>query len=319
MPKVLITHEVPHEHLMPLHGVAEIVQGPPPYDMMDRASVLDLASELHGIINQTELRVDAELLDAAPQLKIVANVAIGTDNLELDLMAERGIWATNTPEAPVESTADFTLAMLLALVRRIPVLDRYVRTGDWETDGFQPGRWDGVLLSGKTLGIIGYGRIGRGVARRARAFGMNVVVFDPMATSDPEYRPLEELLPQSDVVSMHVPLVDSTLHLMNAERFATMKPGALFLNMARGKVVDESALVAALQSGHVAGAGLDVFELEPKVHSDLLAMDQVLLSPHVGGGTNESKLAARMLCAENIAVVLDGKSPLTPVNSPKLT
>ena len=260
---------------------------------MPRERVLELAPGLHGIINQAELRVDEELLDAAPQLKIVANVAIGVDNLDLDLMARRGVWATNVPAAFVASTADCTIALLLSLLRRIPQADAYVRSGRWLSDGFQPGVWDGALLAGKTLGIIGYGRIGQAVARRARAFDMRVIFHSRTRSQDDAYRALDELLAEADVVSLHVPLSADTRHLIDADKLARMKPGAYLLNMARGPVVQERALAAALQSGKIAGAALDVFELEPEVHPALLEMSNVVLTPHIGGGTQESRAEAR--------------------------
>ena len=167
MYKVLITNAVPQNVLQPLAGIAEIIQGPAGGRLMSRETVLRHAPTLHGIINQAELTVDAELLNVAPRLRVVANVAIGVNNLDLKLMEERGVWATNVPDAFVASTADCTLALMLNLLRGINTADQYVRSGRWPNDGFQPGVWDGALLAGKTLGIIGYGRIGKAVARRA--------------------------------------------------------------------------------------------------------------------------------------------------------
>ena len=318
MLKVLITNAVPAAALEPLAGVAEVIQGPAGGRLMPRGDVLRHAPKLHGIINQAELRVDEALLDAAPQLKIVANVAIGVDNLDLELMNRRGVWATNVPDAFVASTADCTLAHLLNLLRRINAADRYVRSGQWLSDGFQPGIWDGALLAGKALGIIGYGRIGKAVARRARAFDMRVIYHNQTASADEAYRTLDQLLAEADVVSIHTPLTTSTRHLINAARLAQMKRGAFLINMARGAVVHEAALVAALRAGKIAGAALDVFEFEPEVHAQLLRMPNVCLSPHIGGGTRESRFAARRLCAENIAAVLLGKAPVTPVNAPNV-
>lgn len=265
MPKVLITNQVPAEHLQPLIGLAEIIQGPSPTDLMSRSEVIKLAPELSAIINQTELSVDQQLLDVTPKLRIVANVGIGTNKLDLDSMADRGVWATNTPDAPVESTADFTLGMLLALVRRILPADRYVWSPAWPEDGFQPGRWDSIFLSGKTLGIIGYGRIGKAVARRARAFGMKIVFYDIADQVDTEYRTLDALLLESDVVSLHVPLTDDTHHLLDRRRLRQMKHGTLLLNMSHGQIFNEQAIVELLKTGQLAGAALDVFELESVV------------------------------------------------------
>jgi len=315
MLNVLNTNCVPEDHLAPLVGLVTLTQGHTGLDPMPRDEVLQLAATLDAIINQGELQVDAELLDAAPRLKIVANVAIGTNNLDPPLMAKRGVWATNVPDAFTESAADCTLALLLSVARRIAEADRFVRAGRWSL--FQPGIWDGMEFVGKVLGIIGYGKIGQSVATRARAFGMQVVFHDLCDKANPEYRELETLLGESDVVSLHVPLVDSTHHLLNALRLASMKPGALLINMARGPVIDEAALVESLRSGHLGGAGLDVFEKEPDVHPDLLEMPNVVLTPHLGGGTRESRQAARLLCAQNVAAVLKGNAPLTPVNRVK--
>jgi glyoxylate reductase len=317
LPRVLITNTVPDDILEPLRGLAEVTLGPDGGLTTPRDEVLQLAPELAGIINQGELRVDAELLDHAPNLRIVANVAAGYNNFDTALMAARGVWATNTPDAFYEATADFTLAMILAVARFLVKGDGYVRALQWKR--FEPGVWDGMLLAGKTLGIVGYGRTGQAVARRARAFGMNIIYTRRQVSDDPEARTLDDLLAESDFVALHVPLVAETRHLIDARRLAQMKPGAYLINMARGPVVDEAALAAALQSGHLAGAGLDVFENEPQVHPALLTMDNVVLAPHVGGGTRESRQMARLLCAQNVAAVLRGERPLTPVNEPEQT
>ncbi len=283
---------------------------------MSRETVLRYAPKLHGIINQAELTVDEALLDAAPELKIVANVAIGVNNLDLDQMEQRGVWATNVPDAFVASTADCTFALILNLLRRINAADRYVRSGQWLNDGFQPGIWDGVLLAGKTLGIIGYGRIGKAVAQRARAFDMRVIYHTRTRSDDDAYRTLDDLLAEADVITLHTPLTARTRHLIDARRLAQIKASACLINMSRGAVVHEQALVDTLLEGKIAGAALDVFEFEPKVHPALLQMSNVCLTPHIGGGTRESRRAARRLCAQNIAAVLQGKRPITPVNNP---
>lgn len=314
--RVLVTNHVPAEALEPLSGLAAIVHGPAGGNLMSRAEVLALAPELDAIINQAELRVDAELLERAPRLKIVANVARGHDNLDLELMARRGVWATNAGDAFVESTADATLALILAVTRRVVEADRFVRQGEWS--GFQPGRWDGMLLSGRTLGILGYGAIGRAVRRRAEAFGMRVIFHRRKVTPDSAQRGLEEVIAQSDILSLHCSLTPQTRGLLDETRLRQMKPGAVLVNMARGAVVREEALVAALESGHLAGAGLDVFEREPEVHPHLLTMKQVVLTPHLGGGTRESRAAARRACAEDVAAVFLGRSPLHALNRPDL-
>ena len=314
LPLVLITNSVPLATLAPLQGLARVVMGPANGDLMPRAEVLRLAPDLAGIINQAELRVDRELLGLAPHLRIVANVAIGVDNLDLPLMATHGVYATNTPHAFVEATADHTLGLILALARRLPEADRFVRSGSWQ--GFQPGVWDGALLAGKTLGLVGYGAIGRAVESRALAFGLRVLHYRRTPDPDPGYTPLDELLRESDFVSLHVPLNAASTRLIDAARLHRMKRGAGLINVSRGQVVDEAALVAALRSGHLAGAGLDVFENEPQVHPELLAMNNVVLTPHIGGGTRESRHQARHFCAENVARVLSGRRPLSALNEP---
>lgn len=316
MPAVLITNAVPADVLEPLAGIAAVIQGPAGGRLMPREAVLRYAPDLHGIINQAELTVDEELLAAAPQLKIVANVAIGVNNLDLAGMEQRGVWATNVPDAFVASTADCTLALILNLLRKINTADRYVRSGQWLNDGFQPGVWDGALLAGKTLGIIGHGRIGKAVAQRARAFDMRVIFHNSRPSTHPDYRALDSLLTDADVISLHTPLTEQTRHLIDAARLAQMKASAFLINMSRGAVVHEQALVEALLEGKIAGAALDVFEFEPAVHPDLLQLPNVCLTPHIGGGTRESRRAARRLCAENVAAVLQGKRPISPVNDP---
>lgn len=314
MKRVLITNAVPSDIIAPLKGMAEVILGPGNGDLMLREEVLRLGPTLHGIINQAELQVDAELLDHCPRLRVVANIAVGTDNLNGELMGRRGIWATNTPGVYCQATADLTLAFLLCLSRRILRADAFVRSGKW--DKFQPGVWDGDLLEGRTLGIVGYGRIGQAVARRARAFGMNIVYHSRSTLNEPDHRSLDALLQESDYVSLHVPLNPETLGLMNRTRFGQMKRGAYFLNMARGKLVVEEALVTALECGHLAGAALDVFEDEPKVHPKLLNLPNVVLAPHIGGGTYQSRRAARCLAVDNVVRVLRGDSPITPINQP---
>ena len=227
-------------------------------------------------------------------------------------MSSYGVWGCNTPEAFFESTADFTMAMILAVTRFLARGDHYVRAGEWKR--FEPGVWDGTLLRGRTLGIVGYGRTGAAVAQRARAFGMRILYTRRTESADSEYRTLDALLAESDFVSLHTPLTAETQHLLNAERLARMKRGAWLINMARGAVVDEDALVQILRSGHLTGAALDVFEREPEVHPALLTMDNVVLAPHMGGCTQESRRAARLACFENVALVLRGERPTTPVN-----
>jgi glyoxylate reductase len=315
MPRVLCTNCVPLDHLAPLHGLAEIEMGPASGELMSRAELLRMAPTLAGILNQGELRGDSELLDSAPQLRVVANMSIGTDNLDLAALSLRGVWATNVPHVFAESTADCAMGLMLAVSRRLVEADTFVRGGTWSQ--FQPGRWDGPQLGGRTLGIVGFGKIGRAVGRRAEAFGMRVVHHTRRPTGESGYRALDDLVREADVVCLCLPFNADSNRLFDAARITRMKRGAILINVARGKIVEEGALVAALQSGHLYGAGLDVFENEPAVHPALLGMRQVVMTPHLGGGTIESRRIGRLHAAANIAAVLQGQRPLSPVNEPQ--
>lgn len=313
-PLVLVTNSVPDDVLAPLRGIARVIVGPAGGDLMPRSEVLQQAPNLVAIVNQGELRVDGELLTRATKLRIVANVAIGVNNLDLALMEQHGVFATNVPHAFVDSTADFTLGMLLAVARRLREADAYVRTGAWQR--FQPGVWDGALLANKVLGLVGYGAIGQAVARRARGFGLRILFHQRTPSSHEDFAPLDRLLREADIVSLHLPLNRDSAGLLDATRLAQMKRGALLINASRGRIVDEASLVAALQSGHLAGAALDVFENEPAVHPALLSMSNVVLTPHIGGGTRESRHLARLHCIQDVARVLTGQHPVSALNAP---
>lgn len=264
-------------------------------------------------------RVDEELLDAAgPQLRCVANVAVGYDNVDVAAAARRGIVVTNTPGVLDDATADLTLALLLAAARRVVEGDRLVRSG-------RPWTWGmhfmlGSDLRGKRLGIVGLGGIGTKVAERARAFGMEIAYHSrhPAAPAlverlGAERMSLEQLLESADVVSLHCPLTPETRHLIGAGELALMKPSAILLNAARGPIVNEAALAAALAAGKIAAAGLDVYEREPQVEPGLLGLDNVVLAPHLGSATVETRTAMAELAARNAISVLHGQGPLTPV------
>jgi glyoxylate reductase len=262
-----------------------------------------------GIVAVPGDRIDASLLEAAgPQLRVVALHAVGYDNVELEAATARGVLVTNTPDVLTEATAELTIALLLALARRVVEGDRLVRQGgEW---AWQPTFMLGQGLVGKTLGIVGLGRIGRAVASLAEAFGMRV-----LHTSRTGGLPLAELLAESDVVSLHSPLTSETTHLIGEAEFLAMKPSALLVNTSRGPVVDEAALVAALESGEIAGAALDVFEHEPDPHPGLLARENVVLTPHLGSATAEARAAMGELCAEALrAVLLEGRLPANTLN-----
>ena len=314
-PKLLVTKDVPRNYLEPIIDAVELIVGGTETSLMPRDEVIDLLPHLDAIIDQIELQVDQEILDKALNLKIVANPAAGFDNLNTNLMEKHGVWATNAAEPFALATAECTFGLLLCLARRLPEFDRYVRRGDWKMA--VPGNHNGILLSGKTLGIIGYGKIGKVVAQRARAFNMSVIHHRLQNTKDSNYRSLTDLLIESDFVSLHTPLTQDTKKLINEERLALMKKGSYLINTSRGPVVDESALVIALQNGHLAGAAIDVFENEPYVHPGLIKMENVILTPHLGGQAKEQRLKAHHICCENILAVLQGKTPPNALNKPK--
>ncbi|MSU73089.1 MAG: D-glycerate dehydrogenase [Opitutus sp.] len=307
-PVVIFTRRYPLELLAPLAPSVDIVMPDDEQGAIGHDEVLQHDGRVAAIINQGELAINAGLLAATPGLRIVANTAIGVNNFAPELMRARGIWGTNTPEAFADATADCALGLLLMLVRKLGEGDRFVRAGRWKT--FTPGLWDGVLLRGRTLGIVGYGRIGRAVELRARAFGLNVVHHTRSGADRPGWRSLAALLAESDFVSLHVPLTPETRGLIDAVRMAQMKPGASLINLARGPVVDEAALIAALRSGRLAGAALDVFADEPQVPLALREMENVVLTPHLGGGSHEGRRNAQQACVENVQRVLRGERPI---------
>jgi glyoxylate reductase len=257
--------------------------------------------------------VDATVLDAAPDLKVVATVAVGYNNIDVAAARARGVVVTNTPDVLTEATADLTWSIILGLTRRIVEGDRLVRRGGWKGFGFD--FMLGSDLRGKQLGIVGLGRIGRAVASRGRAFGMRIAYTrgTPAEGDAADAMPLDRLLSTSDVLSLHCPLTPDTKHLIDQPALARMKRSAYLINASRGPIVDEAALAWALKNRMIAGAGLDVYEEEPTVYPDLLALENVVLVPHLGSATTETRTAMADLAAQNVVAVLSGRPPLTPV------
>src|SRR5437867_9645514 len=271
-----------------------------------------------GLICHIISAIDDEVLAAAPTVKVVANVAVGYNNIDLAAARRRGVVVTNTPDVLTETTADFAWTLLMAAARRVVEADHFARSGQWP-------RWEWDLLwgadvHGKTLGVVGFGRIGRAVARRALGFYVRGIYQDALradAAVERELRAtrmdLEPLLAEADFVSLHTPLLPETRHLMNERTLRIMKKSAVLVNAARGPVVDEAALVRALKEGWIAAAGLDVFEEEPKVHPGLLPLKNVVLAPHIASASFDTRLPMATLAVRNCLAVLDGKPPLTPV------
>ncbi len=282
----------------------------------DRETLLRLAAGAEAVVCTLTERIDEEFLDAAgPGLKVVANVAVGYDNIDVEAATRRGVWVTNTPGVLDGATADLTMALILAASRRVLEGDRLLRERTPWVWG--PRMLVGLDLSaGATLGVVGYGRIGRAVARRARAFDMKILATPtsrPDDRDEVEFAELPELLERSDVVTLHVPLTPDTRHLIDAGALRRMKSTAVLVNTARGGIVDESALIEALRTGEIASAGLDVFEGEPQVNPELLELDNLVLTPHIGSAGTATRERMCGLAVANAAAVLSGAAPLTPV------
>ncbi len=324
-PAVLVTTRLPASVMARLEAACavDVWRGP---DAMPRPELLRRVAGRSGLVCVLTDRIDAEVLDAGRDLRVVANVAVGFDNLDRAAARSRGVILTNTPDVLTEATADLTWGLILSVLRRIAEGDRLVRRGGWT--GWTLDFMLGSDPRGKQLGIVGLGRIGRAVARRAAVFGMRVAYATlPEAdgtaagagpardAEEPSWAAmsLDELLATSDVVSLHVPLSPDTRHLIDRRALARMKRSAYLVNTARGPVVDEEALAWALREGLIAGAGLDVYEREPIVHEGLLGLENVVLAPHLGSASTETRTAMADLAARNVLAVLGGQPPLTPI------
>jgi glyoxylate reductase len=300
---VLLTRRIPAAVLARLQAACDVdlYDGPAP---IARDELKKRLVGKRALICLLTDRIDGSVIETAPDLAIVANIAVGYDNIDVPSVKARGVVVTNTPDVLTEATAELTWALILAVTRRIGEGERLVRRGEWR--GWALDFMLGMELRGKQLGLIGRGRIGRAVAARAAAFGMTAV----FAKHDMS---LDELLVSSDVVSIHTPGTPQTRHMIDRRALARMKRSAFLVNTARGTIVDEDALVWALGEHLIAGAALDVFEKEPVVHPGLLPLENVVLVPHLGSATRETRTAMADLAVSNVLAVLDGRPPLTPV------
>jgi len=317
--KIVVTRRIPEPAVELLREAGDVWVSPDDRPLETQ--------ELHDAVKGADVavtllhdKVDDAFLDAAgDQLRAVCNVAVGFDNIDVPAATKRGVLITNTPGVLTEATADLAMTLILAVTRRIGEGERLLRRREeWS--------WHMFMLLGnglqeKTLGVVGMGAIGQSVARRAKAFGMEIVYSDARQASEEVERELgakrvelDELLRTADVVTVHAPLMDETRHLIDADALAQMKETAYLVNSARGPIVDEAALVNALKAGKIAGAGLDVFENEPDVHPGLLELDNVVVLPHLGSATIETRTAMGVLAAKNAIAVLKGETPPTPVN-----
>lgn len=311
--RVFITRRLPEAGLAPLRQAGFEVDMRQADDPIGRQELLAAAPGVSALVTLLTDRVDEELLEAAGErLRIVANYAVGYDNVDVAACSRRGIAVATTPDVLTEATADQTFALLLAVARRIREGHDLVASGGWK--GWEPMQLLGRELYGSTLGIVGLGRIGGAVARRALAFGMRVLYHNRRRDEGAErrlgvrYASLHELLAASDVVSLHAPLTDATRHLIDEAALRSMKPTAILVNTSRGAVVDEAALFHALRDGRLWGAGLDVYEHEPAVHPGLSSLRNVVLAPHAGSATESARTGMARLCAEAVTAVLQGAS-----------
>jgi glyoxylate reductase len=312
-PEILITHKILPEALEYLekHTRCETGTGKP---LLSKAALLKKIKNKEGILSLLVDTIDREVMDAAPNLKIIANCAVGYDNIDMEHARKKGIQVSNTPGVLTETTADLTWALILAVSRKIPQADRFTRQKKfkgWELDLFL-----GREITGKRLGIIGMGRIGRAVALRARAFRMETIYYDHQRLSLEEekeygaaFSSLDSLLAASDVITVHASLTPETLHLISGEKIGLMKKEAILINVARGPIVDEKALAEALKKRRIWGAGLDVYEEEPDIDPGLFRLDNVVLLPHVGSATYETRLKMSMMAAKNLVQGLRGETP----------
>jgi len=313
--KVLVTREIPEAGLGLLEDFDVIVlfERPP-----ERGELLEAVRGANGILPTVTEKMDAEVMDTAGEgLKVIANMAVGYDNVDVQAAKERGIVVTNTPEVLTETTADTAFLLLLAAARRLGEAERLVRSGGW--DAWGPKQLLGPDVWGKKLGLVGLGRIGQAVARRSTGFQMEVLYYDQYRNESVEeelgarYLELDDLLRESDFVSIHTPLTPETRHLISERELDIMQPTSVLVNASRGPVVDEAALADALAERRIFAAGLDVYEGEPKVHPKLLELENVVLAPHIGSASIETRDRMAALAAENLRAVLRGEQPKTPI------
>jgi len=317
-PKVLVTREVFDDVLDYLREHFEVTdnQSDAP---MDAEALANSLADKTGAMTTLVDRVDAKLLSRCPKLKAVCNIAVGFNNIDLAACSTAGVMATNTPGVLDDSTADFTWALILSTARRVVESDAHVRAGQWK--GWYLKQFLGADVHHATLGILGFGRIGRRVARRAIGFDMTVLYHDTQKADAASERScnaafagMDDLLARSDILTIHIPYAPSTHHLVGGREFSKMKPGAILIHASRGGVVDDAALVAALKSGRLAGAGLDVFENEPSLNPAFLAMQNVVLTPHIASSSEATRHAMAMLAAQNLVAALTTGAPPNLLN-----
>lgn len=318
-PKIYVTRELPERGLKMIrqHFDTEVW---PEYAPPPKKVIIEKAKNVDALATLLSDKIDAEVFNVAPKLKIVSQLAVGFDNIDIPEATKRGIFVTNTPEVLTDTTADFAWALLMAVARRVAEADKYVRMGQWKV-GWHPNMMTGRDVYGTTIGIVGAGRIGYAVAKRATGFDMKILFYDVVPRPEIERLgarkvDLDTLFKESDFVSIHVPLMKETHHLVNEERLRMMKETAYIINNSRGPVVEEKALYKALKEGWIAGAGLDVFEQEPTpMDNPILKFDNVVVAPHISSASLETRSRMAEMVAENLVAFLEGKKPPNLVNA----
>jgi len=313
MAHVLVSAPLPGDALERLGSLHRVEIGETPTGL-GRDGIRERIGDKQALVSLLSDRIDESVLDAAKELRVIANYAVGVDNIDLEACRRRGIVVTNTPGVLTDATADLAMALLLSTARRIVEADALARSGEWK--GWAPTEMLGMRVSSATIGIIGFGRIGRAMAKRAAGFGMRVLYNQRRRASlederavGASYVTLDELVRTSDIVSLHCPLTDETRGLLSRERLFAMKKGAIVVNTARGACIDEQALIEAIATGHLGGAGLDVFEKEPFIPAELRALDRVVLAPHIGSADEPTRAEMARMCVSAVLDVLEGREP----------
>jgi glyoxylate reductase len=317
--KIYVTRKMPERGLTIIrkHFDTEVW---PEYAPPPKKIIIEKAKDVDALATLLSDKIDAEVFDAAPKLKIVSQMAVGFDNIDLQEATKRGIYVTNTPEVLTDTTADFAWALLMAVARRVVEADKYVRTGQWKV-GWHPDMMTGTDVHGATIGIVGAGRIGYAMAKRAKGFDMKILFYDviPRPEMEKDFQAkrvdLDTLLKEADFVTVHVPLMKETHHLMNEQRLRLMKKTAYLINNSRGPVVDEKALYKALKEGWITAAGIDVFEQEPApMDNPLLKLDNIVVAPHISSASHETRSKMAEMVADNLVSFFEGKKPPNLVN-----
>lgn len=317
--KIYVTRKIPERGLTKIKQYFE-TEVWPEYSPPPKKTIIDKVKDLDALVTLLSDKIDAEVFNAGPKLRIVSQLAVGFDNIDVQEATKRGIYVSNTPEVLTDTTADFSWALLMAIARRVVEADRYVRTGQWKV-AWHPDMMTGRDIHGATIGIVGAGRIGYAMAKRATGFDMKILFYDVVPRPEIEKDfgakkvDLDTLLKQADFVSIHVPLMKETLHLMNEQKLRLMKKTAYLINNSRGPVIDEKALYKALKEGWIAGAGLDVFEQEPTPSDNpLLKLDNIVVAPHISSASLETRSQMSQMVADNLIAFFQGKKPPNLIN-----